>query len=367
MYFVASSNPPFRAEHVGSLLRPKKLTQAFRAHADGRLADADFAAIQDQCIRDVVKLQEDVGLKSITDGEFRRASYWSHFVETVEGFGVAPARFKFRDAEGVEQDFLAPLAEGRVARNRSISGAEYEFLAATTRQTPKVTIPSPPTMHFWGGQGESAYADIESFFADLALVYRAEISALAEAGARYIQIDEVPLAMLCDQNVRERLAQGGEEAEDLIQRYIDLINACVGGRPPGLTIGLHLCRGNFKGRWLTQGGYDAVAEKMFAGIDVDAFFLEYDTPRAGDFAPLRFVPEEKSVVLGLVTTKSPELEDPEDLKSRIDAAAQVVPLERLALSPQCGFASTVAGNPVTEADEIKKLSLIVEVAAEVWE
>ncbi|HJO71607.1 MAG: 5-methyltetrahydropteroyltriglutamate--homocysteine S-methyltransferase [Alphaproteobacteria bacterium] len=365
---MAQSNPPFRAEHVGSLLRPKKLTQAFRAHGEGRLNDAEFAAIQDQCIRDVVKLQENVGLKSITDGEFRRASYWSHFVETVEGFGVRPARFKFRDAEGVEQDFLAPIAEGRVARNRSISGGEYEFLAAATRETPKVTIPSPPTMHFWGGAGEtdSVYPDVETFFADLALVYRAEIGALAEAGARYVQVDEVPLAMLCDQNVRDRLAEGGEDAERLIERYIELINACVGDRPPGLTIGLHLCRGNFKGRWLTQGGYDAVAEKMFTGIDVDAFFLEYDTPRAGDFAPLRFVPEEKSVVLGLVTTKSPELENPDDIKRRIDEAAKVVPLDRLAFSPQCGFASTVAGNPVTEKDEIKKLSLIVEVAREVW-
>ncbi|HJM51239.1 MAG TPA: 5-methyltetrahydropteroyltriglutamate--homocysteine S-methyltransferase [Alphaproteobacteria bacterium] len=363
---MAPRNPPFRAEHVGSLLRPKKLTQAFRAHGAGRLDEAEFAAIQDQCIRDVVELQENLGLRSITDGEFRRASYWSHFVESVEGFGVRPARFKFRDAEGVEQDFLAPIAEGPVARSQSISGGEFAFLAATTCETPKITIPSPPTMHFWGGDGETAYADRDAFFADLALVYRAEIGALAAAGARYVQVDEVPLAMLCDQNVRQRLAEGGEDAEGLIERYIELINACLGQRPSGVTVALHLCRGNFKGRWLTQGGYDAVAEKMFAGLDVDAFFLEYDTPRAGDFAPLRFVPEEKSVVLGLVTTKSPELENPDDIKRRIDEAAQVVPLDRLALSPQCGFASTVAGNPVTEEDEIRKLSLIVEVAGEVW-
>ncbi len=366
---VSCAGPPFRADHVGSLLRPPELRRAHRDFADGRLSEDAFRDIQDQAIRDVVALQEGVGLKAVTDGEFRRASYWAHFVEAIEGFTVKPAIFRFHDDAGSEQEFLAPHVEGRISRPRSISGHEFAFLAEVAHALPKITMPSPPTLHFWRGRDgvdRDAYPDIETFFEDLAQVYRQEIADLAERGARYLQIDEVPIAMLCDSQVCEILAAQGVDAARLLDRYVALINACVGARPEGVTMAMHLCRGNFKGRWLSEGGYDAVAEKLFNEIDVDAFFLEYDSPRAGDFAPLRFVPKGRTVVLGLVSSKTPVLESKDHLKRRIDEASRHLALEQLALSPQCGFASTVAGNPVTQEDEIRKLALIVETASEVW-
>ena len=362
-------NPPFRADHVGSLLRPPELRRAYRSLNKGEITSEEFHEVQDKAIRDVVRLQEAIGLRSITDGEYRRASYWGHFVAAVDGFTIGEAIYTFRDEENQQQTFLAPYVSGKVRHVGSISGAEFDFLNAVTSQTAKLTMPSPPTMHFWRGRQAIApgiYEDIDAFFDDLARVYQTELADLAARGATYIQIDEVPLAMLCDPDVRARIQAAGEEPERFVDRYIELINQSLAGRAEQMTVAMHLCRGNFKGKWLSEGGYDYVAERLFNEVDVDAYFLEYDTPRAGDFSPLQAVPAHKSVVLGLVSTKTPHLESIDSLRRRIDKASHFMPLERLAISPQCGFASTVAGNPITWQDQINKLELIVEVARLVW-
>lgn len=365
----ANGRPPFRADHIGSLLRPQRLRQAFREHAEGKLADAEFRAIQDQAIREVVQLQLDCGLQMATDGEFRRTSYWARFVELTEGLEVRQARFKFHDEHGHETDFTAPHVVGRVRRGKPITLDEYRFVAQATPVTPKVTMPAPSTMHFWrGGQFADAgvYADAGQFFADLGRVYQQEIADLAEAGARYVQLDEVALAMLCDPAARAKVEAEGEDPERLVDLYVGAINEAVRNRPPGMVIGVHMCRGNYKGKYLAEGGYDSIAERLFASARVNHFLLEFDTPRAGDFAPLRFVPKEKGVVLGMVSSKTPRLESLDGLKRRADEAARYVDPARLALSPQCGFASTMGGNPVTEADERAKLRLCVEAARAIW-
>lgn len=363
------ANPPFRAEHIGSLLRPDFLRKAYRDHAEGRMNAAAFRAEQDRAVREGVALQESLGFRAVNDGEFRRVSYWAHFVEATDGLEVEPARFDFHDDRGRATHFLAPKIAGRVRRGRSISGDEFDYLKSVARATPKLTMPSPPTMHFWGAAGSAraaGYPDDAAFFADLAAVYREEIADLCARGATYLQLDEVPLAMLCDPALRQRVAADGDDPDALVQAYVDLFNACLAGRPDSLTVGVHLCRGNFKGQWLSEGGYQVVAEKLFNEIDVDAFFLEYDTPRAGDFAPLAAVPPDKSVVLGLVSTKTAALEDADALVRRVEEAGRHLDLARLAVSPQCGFASTVAGNPVTLDTETAKLGLVQEVARRVW-
>jgi 5-methyltetrahydropteroyltriglutamate--homocysteine methyltransferase len=367
---AATFVPRFRAEHVGSLLRPRKLTQAFRAFHAGVLPPDRYRDVQDDCIRDAVALQERVGLQVVTDGEFRRGSYWGHFVDALDGMATEPALFDFHDETGAVQPFIAPHVAGKLSRNGGISTGEFAFLkSAVTVATPKVTLPSPPTMHFWRGQAgiaPGAYESAEALFADLARIFRDELTDLAKLGCSYVQIDEVPLAMLCDPEVRAVVARRGDDPAALVGLYIAAINAAVAARPAGMTVGLHMCRGNFKGKWLAEGGYDDIAERAFAELDVDLLFLEYDSPRAGDFAPLRFVPASKAVVLGLVCSKTPVLEDADALRRRIDDASRFVPLERLAISPQCGFASAVSGNPLSEADEIRKLELVVEVARSVW-
>ncbi len=361
--------PPFRAEHVGSLLRPKELTTAFRQHGAGEIDDAAFAEIQDRAIRDVVALQQDAGLGVVTDGEFRRGSYWGHVIGPVSGLSVREAEFKFHDDHGHEQTFIAAHVDGKVRRDRGFSTHEFGFLQSVASATAKITMPSLPTFHFYrpvNGIDPSVYATPRDFFRDFAEAFRQEIAELAGMGATYIQMDEVPLAMLCDPDVRAQVKAGGADPDDLIDVYIDAINDAVGSRPDGMTCGLHLCRGNFKGKYLSQGGYEPVAERLFNDLKVDAFFLEYDTDRAGDFAPLRLVPEDKHIVLGLVSSKLTEMESVGALAGRIDEAAQYVPLERLSLSPQCGFASAVSGNPITEDVEKAKLALIVETAGAVW-
>ena len=365
----ARKDPPFRADHVGSLLRPPALREAFRAHHDGSLPESGFHAVQDEAVRGAIALQEEAGLQAITDGEFRRPSYWARFVERVEGMAVGEALFRFRDADGIETGFTAPHVVAPVRRAGSIAGDEFQFLRANTERTPKVTLPSPPTMHFWRlGEGidPAAYGSEGDFFADLAEVYRAEFADLAAAGATYVQLDEVPLAMLCDATVRQRVEATGENVDALAAAYIDAFNQALADRPAGLTVAVHLCRGNYRGQWLSEGGYDVVAERLFNDLDADAFFLEYDTPRAGDFQPLRFVPAPRIVVLGLVSTKTPDLEDADALARRIGEAARVLPLDQLAVSPQCGFASTARGNALTEADQRAKLARVVEVAEPVW-
>jgi 5-methyltetrahydropteroyltriglutamate--homocysteine methyltransferase len=366
------ANPPFHADHVGSLLRPRTLTLAFRRVAAGEIGREEFHAMQDAAIRGMVELQAEVGMPVATDGEFRRASYWSHFVEAVAGLTVKEALFSFHDQHGHEQSFTAPHVSGKVRRARPISTTEFAFLAPLARSRglmPKVTLPSPPTMHFWRGRAgidPAAYEGAEAFFADLAQVYREEIAALANLGCTYIQLDEVPLAMLCDPAVRAQLAARGEDPAALIDLYIRAFNDALRDKPAGMTAAIHMCRGNYKGQWLSEGGYESVAERVFAEIDADRFLLEYDTPRAGDFAPLRFLGPGKAAVLGLVSSKSPKLESITALCRRVEEAAKIVPLERLAVSPQCGFASTVAGNPVSPDDQRRKLALVVEVARRVW-
>ena len=363
------TKPPFRADHVGSFLRPKSITDGFKKLRTGEINAEVFRAIQDNAIRDIIKLQEDVGLASITDGEFRRNSYWHTFVDRVEGLEVKDALFSFHDDHGHEQSFTAPHVGGKVKRTRSIAGDEFDFLSKMTTQTPKITLPSPPSMHLWRkhqGVNRSVYPTDQMFFDDLSAVFRQEIAALAEDGCTYIQLDDVPLAMLCDENVRAQLVEVEMNPNQLMDEYIQLFNDCLRERPKDVIVAIHLCRGNYKGHFISEGGYENVADKMFNEIDADAFFLEYDSARAGDFAPLRHVPKEKMVIIGIVSSKSPELETVDELCDRIDQATKFIDLNNLGLSPQCGFASTVAGNPVTFEDQKAKLARIVEVAEKVW-
>ena len=365
------NGPPFRAEHVGSLLRPAALTAAFRAWSAGALDDAGFRRVQDECIREVAALQEDVGLRVVTDGEFRRASYWGHFLGSIAGLGTGEAIYRFRDEGGAESTFLAPRVEGRVRRRESIGGPAFSFLAGVTGATPKVTMPSPPTFHFWRGRATfspGTYEDPAEFFSELATVYREELADLAARGARYIQLDDVPLVMLCDPDIRARLASAGEDADAdaLADLYLASINDAIAERPPGMVVGLHLCRGNHRGRHLSSGGYEPVAERLFNELDIDAYFLEYDGERAGGFEPLRFLPEGKRAVLGLVSTKSAALESVSGLASRLDEASRHIPLDRLGVSPQCGFASTVGENPISVGVQRRKLARVVAAAREVW-
>ena len=361
--------PPFRADHVGSLLRPQVLRQAFRRYATKEINDGEFARLQDQCIRDVVALQQEVGLQVVTDGEFRRGSYWGRFVERTAGFEIKPASFKFRNDEGHEVEFTAPYAKGRIKRMQPLALDEYEFLRGITTLTAKITLPAPSTMHFYRCNDfadNAVYRDVDLFFADLAAVFKQEIGELAKLGCRYIQLDEVAVALLCDPTIREQVAVAGSDPDRLVDLYIDCINQAVAGCSADVVIGVHMCRGNFKGHYLGAGGYELVAERFFTTANINHFLLEYDTPRAGDFAPLRFVPKTKGVVLGLVSSKTPALESLDLLKRRAEEATRYIDLDRLAISPQCGFASTVAGNPLSDADERAKLTLVVEAAKAIW-
>jgi 5-methyltetrahydropteroyltriglutamate--homocysteine methyltransferase len=361
--------PPFRADHVGSLLRPQVLRQAFRRYAAKEINDGEFARLQDQCIRDVVALQQEVGLQVVTDGEFRRGSYWGRFVERTAGFEIKPASFKFRNDQGHEVEFTAPYAKARIKRMQPLALDEYEFLRGITTLTAKITLPAPSTMHFYRCNDFAdnvVYRDVDSFFADLAVVFKQEIGELAKLGCRYIQLDEVAVALLCDPAIREQIAVAGSDPDRLVDLYIDSINQAVAGCPADVVIGVHMCRGNFKGHYLGAGGYESVAGRFFANTNINHFLLEYDTPRAGDFAPLRFVPKTKGVVLGLVSSKTPALESMDLLKRRVEEATRYIDLDHLAISPQCGFASTVAGNPLSDADERAKLTLVVEAAKTIW-
>lgn len=364
----ASGQPPFRADHIGSLLRPAALRQAFKDHAAKQIDDKTFQKIQDRCIRDAVKTQEDAGLEVVTDGEFRRGSYWSSFVERVEGFVIKPAVFKFRNDQGQEIAFTAPFAAEKLRRGRPVALDEFKFLRGVTRLTPKITLPSPSTMHFFrctDFADRSIYATVETYFADVLRIFQDEIAELAKAGCRYIQLDEVAVAQLCDPAIRKIVEDAGQKPDRLVDLYIESLNEAVAGAPSDVVFGVHMCRGNFKGHYLAAGGYESVAERFFGQTKVNHFLLEYDTERAGDFRPLRFV-RDKGVVLGLVSSKTPALEGLDELKRRTHEAAEFVDLDRLAISPQCGFASTVAGNPLTEDDQRAKLALVVEAARTIW-
>ena len=367
---IFSPTPPFRAEHVGSLLRPAALKRSFQQYREGEISAANHDAALADAIRDAVRIQEDAGLQSITDGEFGRSSWFGFFFERTGGFRLEPSAFQFRDAEGGRYEWPTCFACQRMQRRAPIALDEFRRLASLTKRTPKITLPTPSAFHFFRFQApadRSVYPDEEVYWNDLVDVYRAEIAELGAAGCRYLQLDEVPLAMLCDPLIREQVKALGGNPERLTAQYIAVVQRILAAKPSGMTLGLHLCRGNFRSRWMASGGYEPVAEQLFNDVPVDAFFLEYDSERAGDFSPLRHVPAEKHAVLGLVSTKRTQLESPDELRRRIDKATRYVPIERLALSPQCGFASVAGGNLLSEKDQSAKLRLIVEVAASIWD
>jgi len=367
----ARTKPPFRADHVGSFLRPAALLDARERNRKGEISRAQLREVEDVSIRDIVRFQEGLGLEGVTDGEFRRTYFHIDFLEQLSGIetkgGIAVS---FHSASG-NVDFAPPVMHitAPVRHVKPIQLDDFNFLRSVTRRTPKVTIPSPTMLHFRGGReaiSREAYPDLEQFFADVASAYRAEIHALAAAGCTYLQLGDTNRAYLCDAKMREGARQRGDDPDELPRRYARLINAAIAERPPGMTFCIHLCRGNFKSAWVAEGGYEPVAEVLFNELKVDGYFLEYDDARSGDFSPLRFVPPGKTVVLGLVTTKLGELESKDDLKRKIDQAAKLLPLDQLCLSPQCGFSSTVHGNEIAREAQAAKLRLIIETAEEVW-
>ena len=361
--------PPFRADHVGSLLRPKRLQAARADHKAGQLSDTALREIEDACIADAVRRQEEIGLRAATDGEYRRA-YWHYdFVSGLDGVEIYEPEQKIAFKGAVLPHALR--VTGPIRYRRPVMVDHFRYLASHVRTAaPKQTIPSPSVVHFRGGRGaidRAAYPELEPFFADLGEAYRQAVRGFADAGCRYLQLDEVYIAYLCDPEQVEGLKKRGEHVEGLLEIYADLINHAIAGRPNDMTISMHLCRGNFRSTWVASGGYEPVAEVLFNRVNADAYFMEYDTERAGGFEPLRFVPRgEKIVVLGLVTSKTGELESKDELKRRIEAASRYLPLEQLALSPQCGFASTEEGNLLSEEQQWAKLRLCVEVARDVW-
>jgi 5-methyltetrahydropteroyltriglutamate--homocysteine methyltransferase len=368
------TTPPFRADHVGSLLRPVRLRQARDDFTAGLITAGDLREIEDEAIREVVALQQGVGLRSVTDGEFRRASWHMDFIYQIGGIGQVPGHLvsQFRNAEGTIE-FTPPAirVNRRITMDKTIFGDDFAFLQSIAGDSvPKLTIPAPSMVHYRSGiravVDESVYPDVEDFWSDVSAAYAQEVRRLGEQGCRYLQIDDISLAYLNDPAQRAYISERGEDAEHMHLRYISLINSAIAARPAGMAVATHLCRGNYRSSWVASGGYDFVAEALFNDLDVDGFFLEYDDARSGGFEPLRFVPKRKVVVLGLVTTKRPQLESKDELKRRIDEAAKYVPLDQLCLSPQCGFSSTVEGNSLTLEDEIAKLRLIVETAQEVW-
>jgi 5-methyltetrahydropteroyltriglutamate--homocysteine methyltransferase len=365
--------PPFRGDHVGSLLRPRGLLAAREEHAAGHIPLEELRRVEDDAIRDVVRMQEEIGLQAATDGEFRRTSWHMDFIYQLDGVSKTDEKIEvhFRNADG-NLDFTSAAlkVDGKIDIDRPIFGADFQFLqSAVTTALPKLTIPSPSMVHYRGGAAaidKSVYPDEDEFWTDLSAAYAKQVNAIADLGGRYLQLDDTSLAYLNDPTQRELLVSQGRDAEHQHERYIRQINAAIADRPDSLNVTTHMCRGNFRSSWAAEGGYDFVAEALFGQLDVDGFFLEYDDARSGDFSPLRFVPPGKTVVLGLITTKRPELESKDDLKRRIDEAAKYVPLEQLCLSPQCGFSSTVEGNVLTLDEEIAKLRLVVETAQEVW-
>jgi 5-methyltetrahydropteroyltriglutamate--homocysteine methyltransferase len=367
------TEPPFRADHVGSLLRPGELLDARARHAAGHLDAAGLRAIEDDAVRDVVRLQREAGLQSATDGEFRRASWHMDFIYALNGISKAPGELKveFRNEEGtIEFTPAAMHVDGRISLGETIFGDDFAFLRDTVDgATPKLTIPSPSMVHYRGGRtaiDEAIYPDLDAFWADLTAAYREEVRRLGELGCRYLQLDDTSLAYLNDPHQREYVASIGGDPDRQHVAYIGHINEALAGRPEGMAVTTHMCRGNFRSSWVAEGGYEHVAEALFNELEVDGFFMEWDDDRSGSFAPLRFVPPGKQVVLGLVTTKRGELEQRDELMRRVEEASRYVPLDQLCLSPQCGFSSTVEGNALTIDDELAKLRLVVETAAEVW-
>jgi len=368
-----ANRPPFKVDHVGSFLRPARLATMRQRFADGQATAAELREVEDECIREVVQKQEDVGLQGITDGEFRRTYFHIDFLEKLDGVNVTYGDFKtaFRKDDGTEVGFRPPTMHviEKIRHARPIQSDDFGFLQAAVTRTPKVCIPAPSMLHFRGGRraiSQDAYPDLEAFYDDLTAAYRQEIAELAALGCRYLQMDDTNLAYLCDPEIRQSTIGRGDDPDALTQLYCRLVNDSIRERPHDMVISVHLCRGNFKSAWVAQGGYEPVAEILFNDMAIDGFFLEYDDERSGDFAPLRFMPKTKTVVLGLMSSKRPEVEDKDAIKVRIDEAAQYVPLDQCALSHQCGFSSTAHGNELDEDDQWRKLARCVGVAGDVW-
>jgi 5-methyltetrahydropteroyltriglutamate--homocysteine methyltransferase len=359
--------PPFRADHVGSLLRPPELKAARAA----RLPREQLKEVEDRAIRQAVALQEAAGLQSITDGELRRAFWHVDFLTGFEGIVATQGQYalKFHGEGGAESETKSMMVvNGKVRRSRPVMVDHFSFLKKATNKTAKLCIPAPTYLHMRGGRrvvNASVYPDVEEFWSDITRAYREEIADLAKAGLEYLQIDDVSFACLCDEGIRAQVKRDGEDPARLPARYAKIISGLISQKPKSMSVTMHTCRGNHASMWMAEGGYDAVAEAVFQ-TEVDGFFLEYDTARAGGFEPLRFVPKGKKVVLGLVSTKTPVLESKDALRRRVEQAAKYIPLENLCLSPQCGFASSEVGNKLTEDDQKRKLALVAETAAEIW-
>jgi 5-methyltetrahydropteroyltriglutamate--homocysteine methyltransferase len=366
------TTPPYRADHVGSLLRPQRLKEARAAWREGRLPTQELRAAEDEEIRRIVARQEALGLAAVTDGEFRRDYWYLDFMWQVGGVIRVDTGYmlRFRTAsEKVEAPVPSFRVVERLRFDRPIFAEDFAFLRANAKATPKLAIPSPSMLHWRGramGIDDKVYPDLDEYRRDLGAVYAEQIAALGRLGCTYLQLDDTSWGFACDPVRRADVEAAKESAKSLFDCWADVVNAALAKRPPGMTVCMHVCRGNFRSAWAAEGGYDEVAEALFNKVNVQAYFLEYDDARSGSFAPLRFVPKDKTVVLGLVSSKTPQLERQDELKRRIEEASRYVPLERLALSPQCGFASTLEGNALTEEEQWAKLALVVETAREVW-
>jgi 5-methyltetrahydropteroyltriglutamate--homocysteine methyltransferase len=360
--------PPFRADHVGSLLRPAELREARAKHERGEITTAQLTEIEDRAIEKLIAKEEAIGLRGVTDGEFRREFWHFDFLGGLDGVEqyMSTQGIKFKGADTKPKSIRVT---GKIDFSTHPMIGHFTFLKEHTRQSAKMTIPSPSVLHFRGGRKavpESVYPGMDEFYRDLALAYKRAVRAFADAGCRYLQLDETNIAYLCDPEQRQMLIERGDDPDALPGIYSEMINTAISDIPPGMRITMHLCRGNFRSLWIAQGGYEPVAEVLFNKINVNGYFMEYDTERAGGFEPLRFVPKDKIVVLGLVTSKTGTLESKDELKRRLDAASKYLDLDQICLSPQCGFASTEEGNLLTEDEQWAKLERIVEVANEVW-
>ena len=373
---MASSRVPSNSvDHVGSLKRPPKLREAWRDWEAGKLPPETLREVQDRAIRDAIAMQEAMGLPIVTDGEFRRGGWSRGFLNAVEGFDFRASKLVFRNDEGFTTPSPAPMATKPVRRTKPIVTDDYKFIKSVAKNRVKVTMPTPSHMHF--GQFKDAvdpkvYPHVEAYWDDMVAVFQQEIKELYAAGCRYLQLDEVPLALLCDNNIRALAKSEGDDPDKLVALYIEVLNRAVAGRPADLTIGMHLCRGNMESLWMGDGGYAPIAEALFTQCDVDAFLLEYDSSRAGDFTPLRHLPAGQRAYLGIISTKNPALETPDDLMRRIDEAARFAPMERLGICPQCGFSSAamskyaVLPSKVTTDIQTLKIELLVDVGRRAW-
>ncbi len=367
MSAIIQSAPPFRADHVGSLLRPLAVSEARRAWKAGKLAAEDLRKVEDAAILDAIRMQEEIGLKGITDGEFRRDYWHLDFLAGFHGIEIRNEFYNQAFSSGIKVP--TPYAHAKITGHAGGMREHIGFVAANTKQAAKLCIPGPGMTYLRGGRNsvsKQAYPDLEEFWNDLAEAYIGEIREIGKTGCTYVQLDDVSFAYLCDEKFREGVVARGDDPDAMLARFSRVTSRIAAGRPPGMTITVHMCRGNNQSTWMTEGGYDKVAEIMFANLDVDGYFMEFDSERAGGFEPLRFVPKGKRVVAGVVTSKFPQLESVDEIRQRIDTAAKYMPLENLCLSPQCGFASTEEGNKLTQDEQRRKLERVVEAATAIW-